>query len=347
MMTEKRVLLDTPPEQWGELPALAGLEGYRVKQLRDWIFKKRASDFSKMTTLSKSLRDDLLASCLVHGIEIARSARSRDKTVKRLLRLRDNELVECVDMQTPKSRTLCLSTQVGCAMGCTFCVSGLMGFTRNLSASEILGQFLACASELPEPRIDHIVFMGMGEPLLNLTNVLEAIRVLVGEDYFNFASRGITVSTIGIPKMIVQLAKSGFKGNLAISLHTPFEDERRELVKSAERIGIESILTAAREYFDLTHRDVTIEYVLLRDVNDGEGHARALANLLERMRVHVNLIMYNETELRYKRCDDSAATSFQEILARKGVHSTIRRSKGTDVSAGCGQLRRYETPATH
>ena len=248
-------------------------------------------------------------------------------------------------------RTACVSSQVGCPVGCKFCASGVGGLKGNLSAGQIVEQVFQLNAMLagpnrpldPDRRITNIVMMGMGEPLANYNNVLKAIRILHEPEGFNIGARKITLSTVGVPARIRQLAEESLPLNLAISLHAPNEELRRRLIPWAEHFPLNEILDAARYYFERTGREVTLEYILLSGVNDQTDHARELAKLSKTLRANVNLIRYNEVDgLEFERPKSDAVKDFQMILRSNGVNVHVRKSRGRDIDAACGQLRRKE-----
>jgi len=314
---------------------------YRAEQIRRWIFGKRANDFEVMTDISALLRKRLAETYALFASEIVSHQRSIDGTEKLLLEFRDGSHVECVLMREGDRRTICISTQVGCGMGCVFCASGMMGFKRNLSTGEILEQLLRMDRLLdPEERITNIVVMGMGEPMANLPNLLKALASLDEKGGMGIGVRRITISTVGLPDKIRELAALGRRYNLAVSLHAPNDALRNTLVPVNERIGIPAILAAADEYFDRTGRRVTYEYVVLRDVNDSAEQAEELGRLLKGRGAHINLIPMNVvSELPFGDPRGERLTTFVEILERHGVATTVRKRKGADIDAACGQLR--------
>src|SRR5262249_41249839 len=271
-----------------------GEQAYRAEQIRKWIFGKRVSDFESMTDLPAGLRQKLTESFVIFSSHIARHQKSKDGTEKLLVELRDGEKVECVLMREDDRRTICISTQVGCGMGCVFCASGLLGLSRNLSAGEIVEQILRLDRLLPPlERITNIVVMGMGEPLANLPNLLKALGTLDEKGGLGLSPRRITISTVGLPEKIRDLARSGKPYNLAVSLHAPDDVLRNELVPVNRNIGIAAILAAADEFFEQTGRRVTYEYVVLAGRNDDEEQASALVRLLHGRNAHLNLIPMN------------------------------------------------------
>jgi 23S rRNA (adenine2503-C2)-methyltransferase len=246
-------------------------------------------------------------------------------------------------MREDKRRTVCISTQVGCGMGCVFCASGLKGVERNLSASEIMEQVLHLRNRLPlEEAITHIVVMGMGESLANLDHLVAALdRICSAEEGLGLSQRRVTISTVGLPDKMRKLATLNRQYHLAVSLHAPTIELRNQLIPVSEKIGLEAVLEAADFYFQATGRQVTYEYVLLHGVNDRPSEARALAHLLKGRKAHVNLIPYNPVaDLPFKRPEPAAIQQFLEMLRDRGVSATVRYSKGVAIDAACGQLRR-------
>jgi 23S rRNA (adenine2503-C2)-methyltransferase len=321
---------------------------YRADQVRKWIFGKRSNDFESMTDLSAALRKELAASFTIFSSQIAAHQKSRDGTEKLLVKLHDGETVECVLMREDDRRTICLSTQVGCGMGCVFCASGLAGLSRNLSAGEIVEQILHLDRLLPPlERITNIVVMGMGEPLANLPNLLEALATLDEKGGLGIGARRITISTVGLPEKIRDLARLGKPYNLAVSLHAPNDALRNELVPVNRSIGLAAILEAADEFFNQTGRRVTYEYVVLGGRNDSIEQAQELSALLRGRNAHVNLIPMNDvSELPYHAPEAERLRKFVEVLEQGGVTTTVRKRKGADIDAACGQLRLHHDLAT-
>ncbi|WP_437185166.1 23S rRNA (adenine(2503)-C(2))-methyltransferase RlmN [Planctomicrobium sp. SH668] len=315
--------------------------GYRADQIRKWIFGKRVNDFDSMHDVPAKLREDLKADFDFFASRIARHLVSKDGTEKLLLELRDGETLECVLMREEDRRTVCISTQVGCAMGCVFCASGLLGVKRNLTTGEILDQILRIDRLLPlNDRITNVVVMGMGEPLANLRNLLPALKALNDKGGMGLGARRITVSTVGLPEKIRELAETDIPFHLAVSLHAPNDTLRTEIVPTNKNIGIDQILAAADDYFDKTGRRITYEYVLLAGVNDQEAHAIELGRLLRHRNAHINLIPMNSVSTIALEAPGSPRTqSFVETLRNAGVNVTVRKRKGADIDAACGQLR--------
>jgi 23S rRNA (adenine2503-C2)-methyltransferase len=335
-------VLNLAPEQLLAWLREHGQPPMRARQIRRWLLTGRAELFDQMTDLPLALRQELAAELTPLGANVIRHLRASDGTHKLLLRLGDGQLVECVLLQEADRRTVCVSTQVGCGMGCVFCASGLGGFERNLTAGEILEQLVRAQNVLsPEHRLTHIVVMGMGEPLANLDNLLAALDVATAKDGLGLSARHITISTVGLPPKIRRLADLGKQYHLAVSLHAPNDALRSRIVPTNPKTGLEAILSAADYFFEKTARQVTFEYVLLRDLNDAPAHARELARLLRGRHAHVNLIPFNDVEgLPYRRPTDPALSTFVEQLRATGVSVKVRKRKGSEIDAACGQLRR-------
>jgi 23S rRNA (adenine2503-C2)-methyltransferase len=340
----KRLLTDLGRGELAEWCGLRGEAPFRADQIRRWIFGKRVADFEEMHDLSKPLRAALAEDFRLFASEIVRHQIASDRTEKLLLRLQDGSHIECVLMREPDRRTVCLSTQVGCAMGCVFCASGLLGLKRNLSVGEILEQVLRLDRLLgADERITNVVVMGIGEPLANLKSLLPAMETLNEKGGLGLGARRITISSVGLPEKIRELARYGKPFNLAVSLHAPNDELRNRLVPVNERIGIAAILEATDDYFRDTGRRVTFEYVLLGGLNDGVEHARELANLISGRGAHVNLIPMNAiSELPYADPSHARTAAFVDILTDAGIAATVRKRKGADIDAACGQLRLAE-----
>ncbi len=314
----------------------------RARQIRRWIVTARATRFEQMTDLPLRLREELATEFVPFSSAIARRLVSNDGTEKLLLRLHDGHFVECVLLKEADRRTVCVSTQVGCGMGCVFCASGIGGVVRNLGADEILEQMLHARNLLPDDeRLTHIVVMGMGEPMANLDALLEALQTATARDGLGLSARHIHISTVGIPVKIRRLADLGKQYHLAVSLHAPNDELRGRVVPTNEQVGLDAILQAADYFYATTGRQVTYEYVLLRDVNDRPEHAAQLARLLRGRQAHVNLIPFNDVMgLSYRRPAQESVEDFVRILRDAHVSVKVRKRKGADVDAACGQLRR-------
>ncbi len=337
-------LLDPSSDVNGWL-ASQGQTAYRAKQLEEWVYQKRATTFDEMTSLSKELRSKLAENFQLWTTEIVRHTQSPDGTEKLLLQLHDGGRIECVLLRDGIRRTICVSSQVGCAMGCVFCASGLDGVERNLTAGEILEQMLRLAALLPEDeRLSHIVMMGMGEPLANLPELTKALAQATSNKGLNISARRITISTVGLPPAIRRLADTNSRYHLAVSLHAPDDELRNRLVPVNSNTGLEEILDAADYYFEVSRRRLTYEYVLLAGVNDAPEHARALAKLLRGRKALINIIPYNPVAgLPYATPSQEAQTEFRQILQRSGLVVQYRQRKGDKINAACGQLRRSST----
>ena len=322
-----------------------GWPRFRAQQVREWVYGKLVADPSHMTNLSKRDREVLAERVNFATAAVTTCQRSTDGTQKLLLTWPDGANAETVMIPDADRRTACVSSQVGCPVGCTFCASGLNGVKGNLSAAQIVEQIFQLNVILrPQgERISNVVFMGMGEPMANYANVMEAVRVLHDPKCFNIGARRITISTVGVPPKMRQLAEEELPLNLAISLHAPNEPLRKQLIPWAEHFALPEILDAARFYFEKTGREITLEYILLSGVNDRPEHARELAKVCKTLRANVNLIRYNEVEsLPYLRPKGEDVVRFQEILRTAGVNAHVRKSRGRDIDAACGQLRRKE-----
>ncbi len=315
---------------------------YRCRQVGRWLFVRRVGRFAEMSDLPLSLRESLAEHYRIWSSEIVRHTQAEDGTEKLLLRLADASDVECVLLRDGSRRTICISTQVGCAMGCVFCASGLEGVKRNLSTGEILEQMLHLQRLLaPSERLSHIVVMGMGEPLANLDGLLPALDLARSPDGLGISARRITISTVGLPSAIDRLGQRQSPYHLAVSLHAPNDRLRSELVPVNRTIGLEAVLEAAQRFFDNTGRRVTFEYVLLAGVNDRTTHARQLAHLLRGQNALLNVIPYNSVEgLPYETPSASAVQRFCAVLAEARITVQVRQRKGDRISAACGQLRR-------
>jgi 23S rRNA (adenine2503-C2)-methyltransferase len=353
MPADRAIAIDGMPHFFDVLPdefdrAIAsawGWPSYRGDQVRDWVYRKLVADPQRMTNLAKIDRQGLAERVSFVTTQVTVRQSSSDGTQKLLLSWPDGANAETVTIPDADRRTACVSSQVGCPVGCAFCASGLNGLKGNLTAGQIVEQVYALNMVLQpaDERINHIVFMGMGEPLANYTNVMRAIRILHDPKCFNLGARKITISTVGVPPKMRELAHEQLAINLAISLHAPNEALRRQLIPWAEHFALDDILDAARYYFDRTGREVTLEYILLGGVNDRPEHARQLVELCRRLRANVNLIRYNEVQpLPYRRPKAQEVVEFQSILRRGGVNAHVRKSRGRDIDAACGQLRRRE-----
>jgi 23S rRNA (adenine2503-C2)-methyltransferase len=315
---------------------------YRLGQVRRWLFARRANDFREMTDLPQTLREELARDFTLWSTQIARHTQAEDGTEKLLLTLADGGQIECVLLRDEVRRTICISTQVGCGMGCVFCASGLDGLTRNLTTGEIVEQMLRLQLLLePDERLSHIVVMGMGEPLANLDALLPALDEASREDGLGISARRITISTVGLPKAVRRLAESEPRYRLAVSLHAPNDELRHRIVPISENIPLGSILQEADDYFEKSGRRLTFEYVLLAGLNDSPEHAVELANLLGDRTALLNVIPYNPVSgLPYGTPSQATQRVFRRTLEDRGIAVRFRHRKGDAIDAACGQLRR-------
>ncbi len=327
--------------------------GFRAKQVWQWLWQKQVRDFDLMTNVSKNCRAKLAEYAKIIWPCIEKIQESVDGTRKFLLRLEDAQYIESVlipsdDREGRLRWTLCLSSQIGCPMACTFCATGKMAFKRNLSMSEILGQVLVAKDYLGDnrpdrPKLRNLVFMGMGEPLLNLDNLLKALHALNNDKGLNFSPRRITVSTCGIEKGLRELGESGL-AYLAVSLHAPSQDIRAKIMPNAAHWHLPDLLAALRNYPLKTRERITFEYLLLGGVNDSPEHARELARLVASQKGKLNLILYNPSPgLPYTAPTPERVLAFEQYLWAQGITAIVRKSKGQDIAAACGQLasRKY------
>ncbi len=320
-----------------ELPG----EGYRKAQLFEWLYAKGARDFRGMTNLPKAFREELERAYRIEAFQLVQAFPSEDGSTKYLFTLWDGQKTEAVYMPYPNRKTVCLSTMVGCPAGCSFCATGALGFGRNLTAGEILDQVYTIAFHqgLPPKEIRNLVLMGMGEPLLNLEAVLKAVRILLHPKGLDLSPRRVTLSTVGIPKGIRRLAEEDLGLRLALSLHAPDDETRRRIIPTALRHSVEEILEAVRHYYARTKRRITIEYTLLKGLNDHPWQARRLARLLQGLSAHVNLIPFNPWPgAPHEGTSREGIQAFARILEEAGLPVSIRWSRGQDVGAACGQL---------
>ncbi len=317
-------------EAWGQ-------PRYRGKQVYDWLYDRGARSFDEMLVLPKQWRQDLAAGATIGRSQVRHCQRTQDGTQKFLLELADGNLIETVGIPTAQRLTACVSTQVGCPMACDFCATGKGGFTRNLERHEIVDQVLAVREGMGQ-RVSHIVFMGMGEPLLNFENLVGAIAVLNRD--LGIGQRHITVSTVGVPERIPQLAAHHLQVTLAVSLHAPNPELRAQLIPSARVYPLDRLMADCREYVEVVGRRISFEYTLLAGVNDAPEHARQLARLLRGFQSHVNLIPYNPiSEADYQRPAPHTMQQFLQRLKEEGIAASLRRTRGLDGEAACGQLR--------
>lgn len=340
-MIVKPDIKDLTIGQLREWLARQGIAAYRGVQILRWVYRRQADQFDQMTDLSKSVREKLAGNFAIDRLQKVQVDTSVDGSRKYLFGLKDNQQIESVLIPERNHFTLCISSQVGCALGCRFCLTGKGGLVRNLSKGEIIAQVRDVQRDLDEPmRLTNIVLMGMGEPLANFTNVTEALGTLTDNvDGFAFAGRRITLSTAGMVPQLLQLGEESAV-NVAISLNATDNRTRDFLMPINRTYPIEKLLQACRRYPLKPHRRITIEYILIKGVNDTVEDAHRLAALLSSVKAKVNLIPFNpHADSRFERPEEAVIEHFQQVLLSKHYTVIVRRSKGLDISAACGQLR--------
>jgi 23S rRNA (adenine2503-C2)-methyltransferase len=337
-------VLVEPPDAIRNWLADRGEPPMRLRQIRRWVHAGRAESFDQMSDLPKALRTTLAEEFEVYSTRVDTHQAAADGTHKLLLRLADGNRIECVLIQDAGRATACVSTQVGCGMGCVFCASGLNGVARNLTAGEIVEQLVRLRNLIPgDGRLTHVVVMGMGEPLANLDNLFQALAVAGDKNGLGIGARHVTISTVGLPAKIKQLAATGKQYHLAVSLHAPNDELRTKIVPTNDKTGMTAILAAADEFYETTGRRVTYEYVVLGGLNDRPEHGRELAVRLRGRHALVNLIPWNEVAgLPYHRPTDADLAAFVRELESAGVRVKVRKRKGSEIDAACGQLRRSQ-----
>lgn len=313
---------------------------FRATQIFTWLYQKKVDSFTKMSDISLKFIPVLLEKYSMELPKIIVKQVASDGTIKLLLELSDGAKVETVLMRYDYGLSLCVSSQVGCNMGCAFCASGLLKKQRNLTAGEIVSQILVMESLLENERISHVVVMGTGEPFDNYDNVMDFIKIINDPKGLAIGARHITISTCGIAPKIVEYAKSGLQINLAISLHAPNNELRNKLMPINRKYPLEVLFDALKEYLEISGRRITFEYILLKGINDTQDHANQLAKLIKGTFSYVNLIPYNPVDEKiFKRTSREEVYSFQDKLKKLGVNATVRKEFGTDIDAACGQLR--------
>ena len=318
----------------------AGQSSYRGQQLFEWMYRHGISSFEDMSNMNKPFREHLKNNCIIQTIEVEKMSPSKaDKSTKILFRTTDNQFIETISMIDKNRHTVCISSQVGCALDCSFCETGRMGLKRNLSTGEIVDQLILVRENEKQP-ITNVVFMGMGEPLHNYDSVICAADIFHSPRGFNLAATRITISTVGILPRIQQFINEKQRYKLAISLNAADDEIRTKLMPVNKKWPIADLIRAGKEYSNLKKRKVMFEYVLLKGINDSEDDAQKLAHLLKGIPCKLNIIPYNETNGNYQRPDEKTINQFSEILhnLRNEYRVFIRWSKGQDINAGCGQL---------
>ena len=319
-----------------------GEKKYRAEQIFNWIYKERVASFDEMTNLSIDLRNKLKENFDMHNFNIITKQESKDGTKKYLFDVLDNNAIESVLMQYKYGKTICVSTQIGCKMGCKFCASTGVKFARNLEAGEIVEQLLAIERD-ENIKISNLVFMGIGEPLDNYDNVMKAIKILNNQKGINMGARHISISTSGLVPKIYELADKNIQCTLSISLHSSTDEKRSEMMPVNRIYNIAELIKACKYYIDKTNRRISFEYALAKDNNDNLEDAENLAKLLKGMLCHVNLIPINKIENgKYSKSTNENIIKFRDYLNSRGIVATIRRELGSDIDAACGQLRKKE-----
>ncbi len=318
------------------------IESYRVCQVYDWITKGTAS-FDDMTNLPKALREELKLSYRFLGVRIKEKKVSLDSTVKYLFSLYDEEVIEAVIMKYKHGYSMCISTQAGCKMGCAFCSTGKGGFSRNLFPSEMISQIETAQRDLGI-KISNVVFMGMGEPLDNYSNVIKFLKLITSPDHLNIGARHISLSTCGIVDKIYSLAREKLQITLSVSLHAPNDGIRSKIMKINNKWGVNELIASCKHYTQQTNRRISFEYVMIKDVNDSLDSANELGKLLQGMLCHVNLIpLNNSLSCEWQTSSPNDIYRFKNVLEKYKINATVRRTLGKDINGACGQLRYNRT----
>ncbi len=339
-MNEKTDILSLSPEELEIAFSDMGEKKFRAKQVFDWLHIKNVRSFEEMSNISKQLRTKLSENFCLKSLNIERKLESKtDNTVKYLYRLDDGNFIETVLMEYNHGYSLCVSSQVGCKMGCNFCASTIAGFVRNLEPSEILLQIYETERDSGK-KIDSIVMMGIGEPLDNFSNVVKFLELLSCPEGRNMSLRHVALSTCGVVPKIRKLCELHLGLTLSVSLHASDNNRRSEIMPVNRAYPIEELLSACRDYIKNTGRRITFEYAVINDVNSSEADARKLAELLKGINCHVNLIPVNNVKERSYTSSMKTVNRFREMLVQRGINATVRRTLGADINAACGQLRR-------
>ncbi len=332
-------------QQLQDLLVENGIPKFRTKQVWNWLYTNLAEDFNQMTNLDGKTIGLLKAETELPKMEVVKHQKASDGTQKALLRLSDGKLIETVLMKYKHGYSVCVTTQIGCAVGCSFCASGLLGFTRNLQSGEIIAQVVYWQRVLSElnDRVSNVVVMGIGEPFNNYKNTLSFIDRINDNDGLNIGARHITVSTSGIVPKIYELANYGKQVNLAISLHAADDETRSKIMKINDVYPIADLMDAVDSYIETTNRRVSFEYIMLSDINDTANDAKKLANLVKGKNCHINLIPYNSVdENDYKATPVATIERFVKVLTDNKIQVSVRRANGEDIDGACGQLRHKE-----
>ncbi|MBI5206827.1 MAG: 23S rRNA (adenine(2503)-C(2))-methyltransferase RlmN [Candidatus Firestonebacteria bacterium] len=315
---------------------------FHAKQIYSWIYKKMVSDFDLMSDIPIDLRNKLKEHFYIYDSKIIGVQNSKDGTAKYLFELNDNSIIEAVLIPSEKRVTACISTQVGCKYGCKFCASGLCGFKRDLTSGEIIEEIWQLKNNFLGNKLTNIVFMGIGEPLDNYENLLKAIKIINSEHGFDIGARRITISSCGIIPAIKKLSGEGMQIELSISLHAADDRTRSTLMPVNKKYPLKELIKTCDEYIKKTNRMITFEYILIKDINSDSQSAVNLSELLKNLKCKVNLIIYNPVkEIKFQPPDKSVIQNFCNYLFRSGINVTLRKSRGNNIDAACGQLKRY------
>lgn len=338
---EKKDLLSYSIEDLKKILTDMGEKPFRANQINEWLNKKLVDDFVEMTNLSKSLKEKLAEEFYIEKLKIVKVMTSKiDGTQKFLFQLRDGNIIESVLMKYKHGNSVCISTQVGCRMGCRFCASTLDGLVRNLTSSEMIKQIYSIQKYSGE-RISNIVLMGSGEPMDNFDNVIAFVKMITSENSLHISQRNITISTCGLVENMKKLADLELQITLALSLHAADDDTRQQLMPIAKKYSVSEVIEACKYYFNKTGRRITFEYSLVAGVNDNIEEAKKLSGLVRNMNCHINLIPVNPIKERdYKKSSLNNITQFKNYLEKNGINVTIRREMGSDIQGACGQLRK-------
>ena len=346
MLESKKDIRALTKEELSQYFHEIGESSFRAKQVYEWLWQKSARDFDSMTNLSLPLRERLAKDFVINHIKVDQMQRSADGTIKNAVRLFDGKVVESVLIPTDKRITACISSQVGCSLDCHFCATGQMKRMRNLNPDEIYDQVVAIHNEAQElfgRPLTNIVFMGMGEPLMNYNNVLKAIDKITSSEGLGMSPKRITLSTVGLAKMIRKLADDEVKFNLALSLHSARDEVRNSIMPINEVNPVKDLLSALQYWYDKTRRRVTLEYVVWEGINDRTEDIVALVEFAKRVPCKVNIIEYNPTDdQRFRQASQEILDAYTKSLARVGVIAKVRQSRGKDIDAACGQLANKE-----
>ena len=337
-----RTIYDLTLKQMEEMLAEKGQKSYRAKQLYAWLYRKQVTSFDEMTDLPAALISELKNEYCLMPVVLAEKQIARDLTAKYLFELQDGSTIESVLMHFSFGESVCVTTQVGCSMGCAFCASGLLKKQRNLTAGEITGEIMYIQKELDaeEKRVDNVVLMGTGEPFDNYDNIMDFCSIINSDHGLAIGARHITISTCGVVPKIREFAAGHYQYNLAISLHAPNDELRRQLMPIDQAYPLPELMAALKEYSSQNNRRLTFEYILLKGVNDSDAMAIQLADLIRGMNAYVNLIPYNEVdENGFRTTDAKTSLHFYDVLMKHGVKATLRTRHGEDIDAACGQLR--------